>query len=104
MLLQFRSMGQITHTQKFGHSPANRLIWCCRLCSLSLIAVQSTVGQWMAVWRRKPTNNVLIHSDQGTQFTSIEWASFLKHHNLEHSMSCQSQRKKGPDRGVKLGH
>jgi len=41
----------------------------------------------MAVWRRKPTNNVLIHSDQGTQFTSMEWASFLKHHNLEHSMS-----------------
>ena len=41
----------------------------------------------MAVWRRKPTRNVLIHSDQGTQFTSIEWASFLKHHNLEHSMS-----------------
>jgi len=41
----------------------------------------------MAVWRRKPTNRVLIHSDQGSQFTSIEWASFLKQHNLEHSMS-----------------
>ena len=41
----------------------------------------------MAVWRRKPTNKVLVHSDQGSQFTSIDWASFLKHHNLEHSMS-----------------
>lgn len=41
----------------------------------------------MAVWRRKPTEKVLIHSDQGSQFTSIEWASFLKQHNLEHSMS-----------------
>jgi len=41
----------------------------------------------MAVWRRKPFGKVLIHSDQGSQFTSIEWASFLKHHNLEHSMS-----------------
>ena len=41
----------------------------------------------MAVWRRKPIDSVLIHSDQGAQFTSIEWASFLKHHNLEHSMS-----------------
>jgi len=41
----------------------------------------------MAVWRRKPTDNVLVHSDQGSQFTSMEWASFLKHHNLEHSMS-----------------
>ena len=41
----------------------------------------------MAVWRRKPKNKVLIHSDQGSQFTSMDWASFLKHHNLEHSMS-----------------
>jgi putative transposase len=41
----------------------------------------------MAVWRRKPRNRVLIHSDQGSQFTSMDWASFLKAHNLEHSMS-----------------
>jgi putative transposase len=41
----------------------------------------------MAVWRRKPTGKVLIHSDQGSQFTSIDWAAFLKQHSLEHSMS-----------------
>jgi putative transposase len=41
----------------------------------------------MAVWRRKPKNSVLVHSDQGSQFTSMDWAAFLKHHNLEHSMS-----------------
>ncbi len=41
----------------------------------------------MAVWRRKPKNKVLIHSDQGSQFTSMDWASFLKAHNLKHSMS-----------------
>lgn len=41
----------------------------------------------MAVWRRKPTSRVLIHSDQGSQFTSMDWSSFLKHHNLDHSMS-----------------
>jgi putative transposase len=41
----------------------------------------------MAVWRRKPKEKVLIHSDQGSQFNSIDWASFLKQHNLEHSMS-----------------
>jgi len=41
----------------------------------------------MAVWRRKPAGKVLIHSDQGAQFTSRDWASFLKAHNLEHSMS-----------------
>ena len=41
----------------------------------------------MAVWRRKPKNRVLIHSDQGSQFTSMDWVSFLRTHNLEHSMS-----------------
>jgi len=41
----------------------------------------------MAVWRRKPKNKVLVHSDQGSHFTSMDWTSFLKHHNLEHSMS-----------------
>jgi len=41
----------------------------------------------MAVWRRKPKGKVLIHSDQGSQFTSMDWTSFLKDHNLEHSMS-----------------
>jgi len=40
-----------------------------------------------ALWRRKPQQPVLVHSDQGSQFTSMEWASFLRHHNLEHSMS-----------------
>jgi len=41
----------------------------------------------MAVWRRKPKDQVLVHSDKGSQFTSMDWASFLKHHNLVHSMS-----------------
>ncbi len=41
----------------------------------------------MAVWRRKPKNKVLIHSDLSSQFTRMDWASFLKAHNLEHSMS-----------------
>jgi putative transposase len=40
-----------------------------------------------AVWRRKPKSLVLIHSEQGSQFTSMDWASFLRAHNLEYSMS-----------------
>jgi putative transposase len=40
-----------------------------------------------AVWRRKPKYRVVVHSDQGSQFPSMDWSSFLKAHNLEHSMS-----------------
>src|SRR6056297_857457 len=31
----------------------------------------------MATWRRKPKAEVLIHSDQGSQFTSMDWVAFL---------------------------
>ncbi len=41
----------------------------------------------MAVWRRQPKEAVTIHSDQGSQFSSHEWRSFLKAHNLVASMS-----------------
>ena len=41
----------------------------------------------MAIWRRKPKNEVLIHSDQGSQYTSSDWQNFLKSHNLVCSMS-----------------
>ena len=40
-----------------------------------------------AVWRRKPKTKVMIHSDQGSQFTSKEWLSFLGKHNLVAIMS-----------------
>lgn len=41
----------------------------------------------MAVWRRQPTETVIVHSDQGSQYTSHDWSEFLKAHNLEGSMS-----------------
>ena len=41
----------------------------------------------MAVCRRKDRSRTIIHSDQGSQFTSYEWQSFLKANNLEASMS-----------------
>jgi len=41
----------------------------------------------MAVWRRKPKNRVLVHSDQGSQYGSFDCRKFLKKHNLEPSMS-----------------
>lgn len=41
----------------------------------------------MAVWRRQPQSTVLVHSDQGSQFSSYDWQAFLKIHNLQPSMS-----------------
>ena len=42
---------------------------------------------FMAVWRRRPKHNVLIHSDQGSQYTGGDWMRFLEDHHLEPSMS-----------------
>jgi len=41
----------------------------------------------MAVWRRKPKNQVVIHSDQGSQYSSEEWDRFCQQNNLALSMS-----------------
>jgi len=41
----------------------------------------------MAVWRRRPRKQVLVHSDQGSQYSSDDWVRFCKQHNLEPSMS-----------------
>jgi putative transposase len=40
-----------------------------------------------AVWRRKPKPGLLLHSDQGCQYTSDEWQTFLKSHDIVCSMS-----------------
>jgi putative transposase len=41
----------------------------------------------MAVWRRRPTPGLMLHSDQGSQFTSGDWQAFLKAHGIVCSMS-----------------
>ena len=41
----------------------------------------------MAVWRRKPKQAVIVHSDQGSQYSSEEWKRFCDEHNLQVSMS-----------------
>jgi len=41
----------------------------------------------MAVWRRRPVAEVIVHSDQGSQFGRYDWQSFLKEHGLVASMS-----------------
>ena len=41
----------------------------------------------MAVWRRKPKDTVIVHSDQGSQYGSGDWLRFCREHQLEPSMS-----------------
>lgn len=41
----------------------------------------------MAVWKRKPGDRVIIHSDQGSQYGSDDWVRFCKAHKLDPSMS-----------------
>lgn len=41
----------------------------------------------MAEWRRNPRTPVIVHSDQGSQYSSHDWQSFLKAHGLVASMS-----------------
>ena len=41
----------------------------------------------MATWRRKPEGSVIVHSDQGCQYTSCDWISMLKSNNMIPSMS-----------------
>ena len=41
----------------------------------------------MAIWRRQPRSIVMVHSDQGGQFSSYDWCDFLNEHNLQQGMS-----------------
>ena len=41
----------------------------------------------MAVWRRKPAEQVIVHSDQGSQYGSDDFKRFCRKHNLLPSMS-----------------
>ena len=41
----------------------------------------------MALWKRKPRPGLVIHSDQGSQYTGHEWQKLVKDHGLVCSMS-----------------
>ncbi|WP_221931719.1 IS3 family transposase [Klebsiella pneumoniae] len=41
----------------------------------------------MAVWRRKPDGEVIVHSDHGSQYGSDDWQRFCRANNLAPSMS-----------------
>ncbi|ABF12314.1 transposase catalytic site ISRme11 (plasmid) [Cupriavidus metallidurans CH34] len=58
--------------------------WATRSTMTSDLVLQALLA---AVWKRKPRAGVMVHSDQGSQFTSDDWQSFLKAHNMVPSMS-----------------
>ena len=58
--------------------------WSMRPQMISDLAIDALP---MAVWRSKLKQEVMIHSDQGSQFSSTDWRSFLKANNLVGSMS-----------------
>jgi putative transposase len=58
--------------------------WSMQPCMDRELALNALL---MAVWRRQPKDTVLVHSDQGSQFSSYDWQDFLKAHNLAPSMS-----------------
>jgi putative transposase len=41
----------------------------------------------MAVWQRKPKKEVLVHSDQGSQYASSDYLALMNEHKLIPSMS-----------------
>jgi putative transposase len=58
--------------------------WSAQSRMTTDLALQALLA---AVWRRKPKHRVMAHSDQGSQFTSRAWQTFLRQHNLDASMS-----------------
>ena len=58
--------------------------WAMRSTQHTDVVLQALLA---AVWRRKPKPGLLLHSDQGSQFTSEEWQAFLKAHGIVCSMS-----------------
>lgn len=58
--------------------------WATRPTQHTDLVLQALLA---AVWRRKPAPGLLLHSDQGTQFTSEDWQCFLREHDIVCSMS-----------------
>lgn len=87
-------MTSITYTRP--HESWLYLVVVLDLCSHQLIAwsMRSLIDSELAInplliaiWRRNPNSPVIVHSDQGGQYSSHNWQAFLKAHGLVASMS-----------------
>jgi len=43
----------------------------------------------MVLWRRRRSWNVIVHTDRGGQYCSLDYQTLLKRHNLMSSMSAK---------------
>ena len=66
------------------------------LCSRRIVgwSMQATMHRDLVIqallsarWRRMPTNTVIIHSDQGSQYASNDWSAFCRDNGFTPSMS-----------------
>jgi putative transposase len=48
----------------------------------------------MAVWQRNSKNEVLLHSDQGSQYASSDYLAFMNEHKLIQSLKAFSRHLK----------
>jgi len=69
---------------KLGEFSRQVIGWSMKPQMTSDLAIDALL---MAVWRRKPRQEVMIHSDQGSQYSSSDWQSFLRANNLIGNMS-----------------
>lgn len=75
------------------HKPlSDRAIEDERLLALIKASYDASGGVYgaprlMAVVRRRPKGNVIVHSDQGTQYGSDDWMRFCQSNSLTPSMS-----------------
>jgi putative transposase len=58
--------------------------WSMKSKMCSELAIDAML---MAVWRSKPQQQVMFHSDKGSQSSSSDWQSFLKASNVISSMT-----------------
>lgn len=81
---KLEAINQITEHQRSVVQVAQRLgvSWSMNSRMGKSLVLQALLA---AGWR--PKQSVMVHSDQGSQFTSYEWAEFLAAHNLQPSMS-----------------
>ncbi|VAW36525.1 Mobile element protein [hydrothermal vent metagenome] len=73
------------YSEEFKREAVKQVIgWSMKSRLTSDLAIDAIL---MAVWKRHPGDQVIVHSDQGSQYGSDDWMRFCKEHGLVPSMS-----------------